>query len=300
MVKNITSVSDVSSKSGDDGGKENGKVYSHSRLWLYESCPEFYKLKYIAKKVPPMQTHISLFLGSVVHEALEWLYHQVKYHEITIDELIEYFTERWTSQFGENIRIENGDEVDAYNKAVKFLVDYYTKHRPFKENVLAIERKIIFPLDVEKKYFIQGYIDRLDLASDGTYEVHDYKTNAYPKKQIEVDNDRQLAFYHIGLKEIFGNDIKVNLIWHFLSHNLQMVSQRSEESLEKLKIETLNLIKEIESAIEWPACKGRYCDWCNYKNTNGITYEDAVRMFDDVKKAEEMKKIASTGQKFLS
>ncbi len=282
MGNDVKGVNDISSKPGDDGGKENGKVYSHSRLWLYESCPEFYKLKYIDKKLPVIPTHISLFLGSVVHEALEWLYHQVKYHEITIDELIEYFTERWTSQFSENVRIENGDEVDAYNKAVKFLVDYYTKHRPFKENVLAIERKIMFPLDEDKKYFIQGYIDRLDMAEDGTYEVHDYKTNAYPKKQAEVDDDRQLALYHIGLKEVFGNDIKVKLIWHFLSHNLQMVSQRSEERLEKLRNETLNLIKEIESATEWPACGGKYCDWCKYKSENKLTYENFIRKFDEV------------------
>lgn len=284
MGNEVNSVKDVSAKPGDDGGKENGKVYSHSRLWLYESCPEFYKLKYIDKKLPVIPTHISLFLGSVVHEALEWLYHQVKYHEITIDELIEYFTERWTSQFSEDVRIENGDEVDAYNKAVRFLVDYYTKHRPFKENVLAIERKIMFPLDEEKKYFIQGYIDRLDLASDGTYEVHDYKTNAYPKKQSEVDNDRQLALYHIGLQETFGKDIKVKLIWHFLSHNLQMVSQRSEERLIKLRVETLNLVKEIESATEWPACKGKYCDWCRYKSEKGLTYEEFIRKFDEIKK----------------
>src|SRR3989344_5169266 len=106
----------MAARGGKSEQKKDEKIYSHSRLWLYESCPEFYKLRYIDKKVPPMQTHISLFLGTVVHEALEWLYHQVKYHEISVDELIEYFTEKWTKQFSEDIRIENGDEVDAYNK----------------------------------------------------------------------------------------------------------------------------------------------------------------------------------------
>ncbi len=278
----------------------NGKIYSHSRLWLYESCPEFYKLRYIDKKVPSMQTHISLFLGTVVHEALEWLYHQVKYHSIEIDEVIEYFTERWTKQFGENIRIENGDEIDAYNKGVRFLTDYYTKNKPFKQNVLAVEHKVLFSIDDAGEYKIQGYIDRLDVAEDGTYEVHDYKTNQSMKKREDFAKDRQLALYDIGLREQFGKDIKVKLIWHFLNFNQDIVSERTPYELEKLKQDTLELIKKIESTTDWPSCNGRYCDWCNYKSENEITYDDAVKMFDDAQKVEEMKKIASTGQKFLS
>ncbi len=285
------SVNDVGVKPGDGKINGNENVYSHSKLWLYESCPEFYKLKYIDKKLPVMPTHISLFLGSVVHEALEWLYHQVKYHEVTIDELIEYFTERWAVQFDEKIRIENGDEVDVYNKGVRLLTDYYTKHRPFDEKVLAIECKILFPIDSERKYFIQGFIDRLDLADDGTYEVHDYKTNQSMKKQSEIDEDRQLAFYHIGLQENFGKDINVKLVWHFLNFNHKVTSQRTHEKLEKLKTDTLALIKKIESTADWPACGSRYCDWCRYKSENGLTYKEFISKFDNEQK-EMMRKLS--------
>ncbi|MSS74359.1 PD-(D/E)XK nuclease family protein [Candidatus Pacearchaeota archaeon] len=278
----------------------NGNVYSHSKLWLFESCPEFYKLRYIDKKVPPIPTHISLFLGTTVHEALEWLYHQAKHREISVDDLIEYFTDQWTSQFNEDIRVENGDEVDAYNRAVKLLTDYYTKNKPFKQNVIAIERKVFFPIDDEKKYFIQGFIDRLDMAEDGTYEVHDYKTNQSMKKREDFDKDKQLALYHIGLQEAFGKDIKVKLIWHFLSFNRQIVSQRTQEELDKLRTDTFELIKKIECMTEWPACNGKYCDWCSYKRENKVTYESIVQDFDEQIKAIEMKKIADTGQKFLS
>ncbi len=275
------------------------KVYSHSRLWLYESCPEFYKLKYIDKKAPLMTTHISLFLGTVVHEALEWLYHQVKYHEIGIDELIEYFTNHWTSQFNENIRVENGDEIDAYNRGVRFLTDYYTKNKPFKQNVIAIERKVLFPIDDEKKYFIQGYIDRLDMAEDGTYEVHDYKTNRAMKKREEFEKDRQLALYHIGLQESFGKEIKVKLIWHYLNFNQQVISQRTQEDLDKLKKDTFTLILKIESTTEWTACNGKYCDWCEYKKENKTTYENVVKLFDE-KQIATAKKFVPDDQQFLS
>jgi len=265
----------------DDNGS---KIFSHSRLWLYESCPEFYRLKYIDKKLPPMPTSMPLFLGSIVHESLEWLYHQIKHRKIEVDDLIEHFTDEWTKTFDENIKVENGDEVDAYNRGVRFLIDYYTKNKPFNQNVLAIEHKVLFPLDSEGKYKIQGFIDRLDMAEDGTYEVHDYKTNQSMKNKDQIDNDRQLALYDIGLRETFGKDIKVKLIWHFLNFNRQVVSERTSEQLEKLKLDTIELIKKIESATEWPACNGRYCDWCCYKRENGATYEQFIKEVDEIQK----------------
>ena len=271
----------MTARTGKSDGKKNEKIYSHSRLWLYESCPEFYKLKYIDKKLPPMPTAMPLFLGSTVHEALEWLYHQIKHREISVDDLIEYFTEQWTKQFDENIKCENGDEIDAYNKGIRFLMDYYTKNKPFKQNVLAIEHKILFPLDSEGKYKIQGFIDRLDIADDGTYEVHDYKTNQSMKKKEDLDKDRQLAFYDIGLRETFGKDIKVKLIWHFLNFNQQVTSQRTAEQLEKLREDTIKLIEKIENYTEWPSCNGRYCDWCNYKRENDLTYDSFIKSFEN-------------------
>lgn len=272
-------------RNGKSEDKKDEKIYSHSRLGLYESCPEFYKLKYIDKKLPPIPVTMPLFLGTVTHEALEWLYHQVKHRTVEVDELIEHFAENWIKQIEKDeIVIENGDEIDSYNKGVRFLVDYYTKNKPFNQKVLAIEHKILFPLDEEGKYKIQGFIDRLDMAEDGTYEVHDYKTNQSMKKKEDFDNDKQLAFYDIGLRETFGKDIKVRLVWHFLNFNMKIVSERTPEQLEKLKKDTLELIKRIESATEWPSCNGRYCDWCKYKRENKITYEEFIKNYDEVKK----------------
>lgn len=276
-------------RSGKSDEKKGEKIFSHSRLWLYESCPEFYKLRYIDKLAPPIPTAMPLFLGTATHEALEWLYHQVKHREVSVDELIEYFTENWTKKIEEEeIEIENGDEMDNYNKGVRFLTDYYTKNKPFNQKVIAIEHKILFPLDDEGKYKIQGFIDRLDMGEDGVYEVHDYKTNQSLKKKEEFDNDRQLALYDIGLRETFGKDIKVRLIWHFLNFNMRIVSERTPAQLEKLKADTLELVKKIESTTEWPSCGGRYCDWCKYKKENKTTYEQFINSFKEIaKKADE-------------
>ena len=256
--------------------EEKEEVYSHSRLWLYENCPEYFKIKYLDRALPDFPVSMALFLGGVVHESLEWLYHQTRNREIKIDELIEHYSEKWTAQYDEGVRIPWGTPEEHFNRGIKFLVDYYVKNNPFKENTIAIEKRILFPLDSEGRYKIQGFIDRVVLNEDGIYEIHDYKTNQFMKNKEELDSDRQLGFYHIGLKEIFGNDIRVKLYWHFLSFNKRVSSERTDDQLAKLKKDTLNLIEKMKAETKWSACGKKFCDWCEYKRKNKINYEDVL------------------------
>jgi len=47
------------------------KLYSYSKLWLFENCPEAYKIKYIDKTFPEIPRSVEAFLGGMVHESLE-------------------------------------------------------------------------------------------------------------------------------------------------------------------------------------------------------------------------------------
>jgi len=247
------------------------KVYSNSRLWLFENCPESYKIKYIDKAFPDLPKTINLFLGSTVHKTLEWLYRKpVHYRNIQLDDFILHFIQTWKDTL-KNVRASSNGIEEYLNKGIKFLIDYYKRNKPFYDNTIFVEKRILFPLEASKEYKIQGYIDRLDLNENGEYEVHDYKTNASLKSQKDVDTDRQLAFYHLGLKELFGDDVKVKLVWHFLAHDEKIVSMRTEEQLTKLKLDTLELINKIEENKEWPACGKRWCDWCAWKRKNSLS-----------------------------
>lgn len=250
------------------GEEVKSKTYSHSKLWLFENCPEAYKIKYIDKTFPDLPSSIHAFLGDVTHQSLEWLYNEkIAGKEVSCEELIEHFSLDWMNQFSEELRISFGRAEDYFVKGVRFLAGYYQEHFPFEEKTLNVEKQINFDLDDVGEYKIIGYIDRIALK-DGVYEVHDYKTNEAMKTQNQVDNDRQLAFYHLGLKQIYGEDIQVKLIWHFLAHGKSIESSRTDEQLEKLRRETLALIKRIESTKEWPACGKKFCDWCSYKRKN--------------------------------
>lgn len=245
------------------------EVYSHSKLWLYENCKEAYKIKYIDKTFPELPSSIHAFLGSSVHDALEHLYNELMSQKVlNLDELIEYFAKNWHANYKPDIRVPRGERVeDFFNKGVKFLIDYYQTNLPFSTKTVETEKKLWFPL--AEGVYIVGYIDRLEKHEDGSYEVHDYKTNQKMKEQSEVDDDRQLAFYHMGLQDLYGEDVKAKLTWHMLAHNKKIHSFRTKEQLNSLREKTLALIEKIRNTKEWPACGKPFCDWCAYKALHG-------------------------------
>lgn len=244
-------------------------TYSHSKLSTFEQCPLKYKFKYIDKIKPLIEKTIEAHLGTAVHDTLEWVYNSVKENPnktITLDEIINYYAVKWQDEFSDEILVVKKEmsAKDYFNKGVEFLINYYTEHQPFQDGTIACEKRIEIQLDENTK--IQGFIDRLvHNIEKGIYEIHDYKTANHLPTQEKMDQDRQLALYSIAIKEIYGQDKEVVLIWHYLAHKQKIISKRTNEQLEQLKTETKELIKEIESATIFPYNKSALCDWCEYK-----------------------------------
>ena len=244
-------------------------IYSHSKLSAFEQCPLKFKYRYIDKIVPKIEKSIETHLGKAVHDTLEWLYTSVKDKIIpTLDEVIIYYSKKWEKDFSHDIKIINQEftHKDYFNKGIQFLIEYYTKHHPFDDGTIELEKKILLNLDENNKYRIIGYIDRLvKNLQTGEYEIHDYKTANNLPRQEDVDNDRQLALYAIAIKKLFGQDEEICLVWHYLAHNKKITSKRTNEQLEQLRKETIELINKIESTTEFNPCVGKLCKWCEYK-----------------------------------
>lgn len=248
-------------------------IYSHSRISTYENCPLRFKYRYIDKLKPEIEKTIEAHLGTAVHNTLEWLYNTIKESQNwspKIDEIMQKYTEEWQKDFSdEKIKIVNKNLTarDYFNKGIHFLIDYYTRHTPFKDGTIECEKGILINLDEAGVYKLQGFIDRLVYnVEKQRYEVHDYKTAKTLPTQEKMDKDRQLALYAIAVKNEYGKEKEVALIWHYLAHNKSIESKRTNEQLEQLKKETIEKIKEIESATEFPAKKSILCNWCEFQN----------------------------------
>jgi len=244
-------------------------IYSHSKLKCYEQCPQKYKLQYIDKIRIEFKESIELFLGRRVHEALKKLYNDLRYQkENTLEDLLIFLHNQWSKNWNDSIVIVKKEYCpeDYLKMAEKCIIDYYNRYKPFNHGkTIALEERILIDLDRSQGYKLCGYIDRLTKAEDGYYEIHDWKTCSRLSSLETIENDRQLALYSIGVKERYPDVKNIRLVWHFLKFDREIDSTRTDEELEELKQNTIQLIGVIEAAEEFPTHPSKLCDWCKFK-----------------------------------
>lgn len=244
-------------------------TYSHSRLSTFEQCPLKYKLQYIEKPEVEAFDGIDAFLGSRVHDALEQLYKDVQMGRVmTADALVADFLDRWRREWHEGVRIVHSRYAaeDYLRLGEKCLRDYHRRHHPFDtDRTLGTEVDVRFSLDGKGGHQLYGKIDRLAQEGEGRFAIHDYKTSKRLPMQGDLDEDRQLALYQIGVQERFPDAKRVRLVWHYVVHDRAMHSERTPEALEALRAETVGLIDRIEAETRFEPHETPLCDWCPYQ-----------------------------------
>lgn len=244
-------------------------VYSHSRLSTFENCPLQYRLRYVDKIKPDEAETIEAFMGSRVHETLEKLYKELRLSKTnTLEELLSFYNESWQKNYSEDVRVvREGYSPENYkDTGAKCIAEYHARYQPFNDGkTLGLEQMI--NIDIEG-YKLRGFIDRLSSRSDGTYEIHDYKTSQYLPLQSHFDSDRQLALYQLGVQDMFYDVREVDLVWHYLVHDKEIRSRRAPHDLLKLTSDIVALIETIERAEEeydFQAVETGLCGWCEYQ-----------------------------------
>ena len=243
-------------------------AYSHSQLSTYETCPHKYRLAYI-DKIEVETEGIEAFMGSRVHDVLEKLYRDLKMTKLnTLEELLTFYHQTWEKNWSETVQIirKEYSAEDYHRLGEKCITDYYKRYYPFDQGkILGLEENIFFPLGEEKGYWIRGVVDRLALADDSILEIHDYKTSNRLPTQEEVNTDRQLAFYQMGVGDRWKDIRGIRLIWHYLFFDREIQSSRTSEELQRLCQDTIELVRKIESDRELLPKESPLCAWCNYQ-----------------------------------
>ncbi|MGE4274654.1 MAG: RecB family exonuclease [Candidatus Methanomethylophilaceae archaeon] len=245
-------------------------MYSHTSLSMYQQCPLRYRFRYIDRvEVKDFET-VEAFLGKRVHEALEKLYTDLM-HEKTpsMEELVSFYEGLWTERWNDDVVINNHDyEGSNYrDMGQRFIEDYYRRHYPFHDSrTLGLEVRVVIEIDEDGGAKLQGYIDRLAKVEEGHLQIHDYKTSSHLPRQEEMDEDRQLALYAIGVRDLFPETKQIDLVWHYLAFDHVLVSHRSWAQLDDLRQDTLALIHEIESCPEFPSKPSNLCSWCQFQD----------------------------------
>jgi len=243
-------------------------IYSHSRLEAFKKCPLKYKFNYI-DKIKRKEEGIEAFLGSRFHGVMEKIYKDLPFRKYSLDELLDIYKDNWDKKYHDKIIIAKKERKAKDYKEIgkKFIEDYYTRYYPFNQGkVLGIERIVMIPLDDKGEYRLRGYIDRIDQTGDRIYEIHDYKTSKSLPEQNKMDEDRQLALYQIGVQNMWNDVGSVELVWHYVAFDKEIRSKRTEEELDELKRDTINLIQKIETTREFLPNESTLCGWCYYQD----------------------------------
>jgi len=135
---------------------------------------------------------------------MEKLYSDLPFRTMTLDEVKAYYESQWKKNFHDKVVVVRPERTpdDYFRLGLKFIEDYYRHYYPFNQNrVLGLEQYIEVELEGKRRYILQGYVDRIDLTSDEVIEIHDYKTSTSLPEQAQVDADRQLALYQLGVKK---------------------------------------------------------------------------------------------------
>ncbi len=249
-------------------GPGRDQVFSHSRLSSFEDCPRKFQYRYVLK-LPAESEGIEGFMGKRVHEVLERLYRFTEEGRIpALGRVLERFRLWWNEHYDpERVRIvREGLDAEHYQRlGERCLTAYYRRNYPFDaDETLAVEERVAFSLDGTRRYRLQGFVDRVVRARDGALEIHDYKTSARLPRQSQLDGDRQLALYQMGLAQRYGEGRPVRLVWHYLAHDRVCTSQRTPEQLEALRAETIALIDRIRAEQDFEPRPGPLCRWCEF------------------------------------
>ncbi len=242
-------------------------VYSHSQLSTYEQCPLKYKFNYI-DRIKRDTKGIEAFVGSMVHDTLQKCYDDAKQAKVnTLDELLAYYQDHWQKNWNDSIIIVKKEySADDYRKrGADMIAKYYHRYAPFDSDITIATEMPVFLSLKDGRYKLRGFIDRLSRSGD-VYRIHDYKTSSYLPSQSDADSDRQLALYQIGIAQKWPHMKNVDLIWHYLAFDEDILSNRSEQSVSTLIDDTTALIDKIEAEEEFEPCESTLCNWCEYQD----------------------------------
>jgi putative RecB family exonuclease len=267
-------------------------IYSFSRLETYRQCPQRFKFQYI-DKVSTTTEGVESFMGSRVHETLEKLYSDLRFCKpVTIEDLLAYYHQKWDTEWHDGVLVVREDVGPDEYRALgeRCIVEYDRRYQPFEESrTVGVEYAVTFALDDAGQYMMQGYIDRLSQPEDGVFWIHDYKTRGFFPTQQDLDDDRQLAYYQMAVEKLWPQTRSVELVWHYLIYDHEFRSHRTADDLEALRLSTIALIQEIESATDFPTHQSGLCNWCPYQSVCPLfrhSYDTAALPKNDAENEE--------------
>ena len=253
--------------------------FSYSRISTFEQCPARYRFIYLEGR-PAGGESVEAFLGSRVHEALEWLYRQrLEGREVQFDALLAQYRSLWREAWHGYIHIADGAwrTDDYYQLGQRSLAGYFRRFAPFEEPVDSVEHTITFDAGTasttgagegDKEYKMTAVLDRVDSHGAGWWSIHDYKSGKRMLTASGAPKDLQMRVYFLALLKTQPDVERVDVVWHYLRHGRELRLDNVDWSATRIATMLRKRIDKLRAAEAEPSQltpnESILCNWCYY------------------------------------
>ncbi|HEU5038261.1 MAG TPA: PD-(D/E)XK nuclease family protein [Nocardioides sp.] len=266
---------------------------SPSRAGDFMSCPLLYRFRTVDKLPEPYSP--DAVRGTVVHKVLEDLF-DLPADRRTPDRAAGMLEPAWASLVEQEPELGSMFEVDGGPEAAEWLAScrsvlerYFTLEDPTR--LEPAERELYVETLLDSKLLLRGFVDRIDVASDGAIRVVDYKTGRSPGEIFEAKALFQMKFYALVIWRTRGVvPAMLQLVYLGNGEMLRYVPDERDLLATERKVEAVwDAIRRAEESGDWRPSPSRLCDWCAhhaicpaYGGTPPPLPERPVHLVDDV------------------
>jgi len=129
------------------------------------------------------------------------------------------------------------------------------------------EREVYVEALLDSRLLLRGFVDRIDIAPDGSIRVVDYKTGNSPGIGFESKALFQMRFYALVIWRTRG--VVPKLLQLIYLGDGQVVSYRPDEddlrATERLVEALWRAIEDARRSGEWLPSPGAFCKWCSFR-----------------------------------
>jgi putative RecB family exonuclease len=240
--------------------------FSFSRLKTYHQCPLRYRFRYL-KGLREAFRSIESYLGTVVHDVLQWLYEERTRQagpelELTLDEFARRWRTSWTDEVAVVRLSDSADDAHRLGREMleRFHRDPYQRDR---SETVALEQR--YSLRLSPEVVLTGFADRVGRTEKGSLFVVDYKTSKSEGDPSEFSEGLQAPLYAACLLDRY-DESEVLAGYHYLRHGTTRWQRVTKERGRRLLDRFLTLAEEASIASEFPARPGILCAWCGFNH----------------------------------
>lgn len=232
---------------------------SVSKAKTFDDCKAKFKYNYI-DHLPRISRDFHIF-GSYLHQVLENFHRELIDHPERKDDWHEVMTEAWDAAYDEYSDQLTGIQV----KEAQEIVDEYKEilEEEGLPNVIGVEDD--FYINLNDKVLLNGFIDRIQIDSDGVLHVADYKTTKDPK-YLKDFFQLMTYSYALMLKDPELKRIRASFI--LLRHKFDYLTQEfTREEVISVAEKFLNYAYAIEDEKLFrpnPQFLCKYCDFIEH------------------------------------